>query len=356
MASRGLAFVAALTGGLALLGATWLAHSFRRRSKAQWEAPPGQDNGDSCHEAMARYRLVLVDPQDSRNVGMVARVCANFDVEDVWLVSPKQVRHTRTRKVVPEPEVCEGVGAVVWPFDAKYWRFARTLATEEGLPVLDRFRVVETLAEAMHGTQRAVAFSGKRGENFRLPNVHIHQIPTLVPEGQRPGPDIDHPLRIALVFGNEAMGLSTNDTLRCGALCTIPTGPRCTSLNLSHAVAVVLCRLYEWHALGEKSLPSPPRTEAVQGVAPLATDHSTACFMDGLRAQLEALGYPTAEADLTGRARTRNKFAYRIYKHLAALTHVLHRGGATEQELHSLQALCRLLGSKAMPQTEPCDG
>ena len=37
----------------------------------------------------ARYRVVLLDPQDARNVGMAARVCANYDAADLWVVSAR---------------------------------------------------------------------------------------------------------------------------------------------------------------------------------------------------------------------------------------------------------------------------
>eukprot|EP00667_Euglena_gracilis_P027855 EG_transcript_34933 len=87
----------ALAGGLAVMLGAWVARSLLRRSLPTDGGAPGQGSGVAPSDtAMARYRLVLVDPQDSRNIGMVARVCANFDVEDVWLVSAKQVHHTRS--------------------------------------------------------------------------------------------------------------------------------------------------------------------------------------------------------------------------------------------------------------------
>ena len=40
-----------------------------------------------------------------------------------------------------------------------------------------RVQVVETLEDAMRGCARGVALTGKQGGNFRLPNLHIHEIP-----------------------------------------------------------------------------------------------------------------------------------------------------------------------------------
>ena len=50
--------------------------------------------------------------------------------------------------------------------------------------------------------------------------------------------------RLGLVFGNEAEGLRNEELSRCGAYVRIPASPRQPSLNLSHAVAVMLSRLY----------------------------------------------------------------------------------------------------------------
>jgi tRNA/rRNA methyltransferase len=59
----------------------------------------------------------------------------------------------------------------------------------------------------------------------------------------------------ALVFGREDRGLANGELLQAGRLLQIGTGPSYPSLNLSHAVAVVL---HELHTLrqGERALAS----------------------------------------------------------------------------------------------------
>ncbi len=44
--------------------------------------------------------------------------------------------------------------------------------------------------------------------------------------------------RVALVFGNEASGLTTEDVNRCKLLASIPANPAYSSLNLAAAVQV----------------------------------------------------------------------------------------------------------------------
>jgi tRNA G18 (ribose-2'-O)-methylase SpoU len=51
--------------------------------------------------------------------------------------------------------------------------------------------------------------------------------------------------KLALVFGNEADGLSDDELARCDALCSIPMGRLIESLSVTHAAVIALSRLYE---------------------------------------------------------------------------------------------------------------
>ncbi len=53
-----------------------------------------------------------------------------------------------------------------------------------------------------------------------------------------------HVRHLGLVFGNEADGLSNDELAACDGYVRIPASQRQPSLNLSHAVAVLLARLY----------------------------------------------------------------------------------------------------------------
>ena len=53
------------------------------------------------------------------------------------------------------------------------------------------------------------------------------------------------PPPVALVFGREESGLLEEELLLCSHACAIPSGRSQPSLNLSHAVAVVLSQLFE---------------------------------------------------------------------------------------------------------------
>ncbi|MFM7314844.1 MAG: RNA methyltransferase [Cyanobium sp.] len=189
--------------------------------------------------------LVLVEPAGPLNVGSVARLCANFGLTGLRLVSP------RCDPLAPE---------------------ARRMAVH-GLPVLEGASCFGSLEEAVADCHRVVACTG-RLEGPPLPLEPPVTCLRWLLAGQSPGPaDRGHgdPAG-ALVFGREDRGLSNDELLQAGRLLTLSTDPAYTSLNLSHAVALVL---HELHGLrgplsGSFSLQGPPAgiPAAAQGADP----------------------------------------------------------------------------------------
>lgn len=89
--------------------------------------------------------------------------------------------------------------------------------------------------------------------------------------------------RIALVFGPERGGLTTEELRRCDARLSIPTDPALPTLNLAQAVAAAL------------ALAQPHRRTA--GPAPATADdpapaRDVARLLDSFRETLAAAGYP----------------------------------------------------------------
>lgn len=60
---------------------------------------------------------------------------------------------------------------------------------------------------------------------------------------------------VAVVFGREESGLSQEELALCSLRCSIAASESCGSLNLSHAVAVVLSQLYELQTEGSFPVP-----------------------------------------------------------------------------------------------------
>jgi len=147
-------------------------------------------------------RIVLVSPLHASNVGAIARLCGNFSVNDVFIVAPR----------------CD-----ILSDDA------RKLATHHTQPILENFKVCQTLREALLGVECVVGFSRRLGD-MRRPDVAWPHLPALMSESET----------ACLVFGPEDTGLSQDDLTLCSHLCSLPTHAQMPSMNLSQAVAVVL--------------------------------------------------------------------------------------------------------------------
>ncbi len=172
-----------------------------------------------------RPALVLVEPAGPLNVGSVARLCRNYGLEELRLVAPR----------------CDHLAEE-----------ARRMAVK-GLPVLQQAAVFPSLAAALADCARVVAASG-RPEGEPLPLQEPEDALTWLMAGDGAQPS-------ALVFGREDRGLSNDELLQAGRLLQIPTPTDHGSLNLSHAVAVVL---HELHRLERR----PPAAAAVEPVCP----------------------------------------------------------------------------------------
>ena len=184
--------------------------------------------------------LVLVEPAGARNLGSVARLCANFGVAELRLVAPR----------------CDPLGAE-----------ARQMAVH-AQAVLESAPQFADLAEALADCGRVVAATG-RLEGAPLPLHGPAAALDWLGAGEAPpapaavapaagatseaGAAPPGPLPVALVFGREDRGLSNDELLLAGRLLRLDAGSAYDSLNLSHAVAVVL---HEWHQRrGKTALP-----------------------------------------------------------------------------------------------------
>ena len=228
---------------------------------------------------MSELAVVLVEPAGPLNVGSVARLCANFS-------SPG--RAITLRLVAPR---CDHRGDE-----------AMHMAVH-GRSVLDEATLHDDLAAAVADCGAVLATSG-RGEGDPLPVLDTQ--PALAWLQRHSGSGRPS----ALVFGREDRGLSAAELLQAGALLQIGTGPHYRSLNLSHAVALVLHGLHQnWcnPCPESESPPLAPRAaiEAMLGDAEaLLLDvgflhpHTAAARMAKVRALLQRAGLQSDEVAL----------------------------------------------------------
>ncbi len=175
--------------------------------------------------------IILNEPQLAENIGAVARVMANFGLEDLRLVRP--------RDGWPQERAWACASGAVWP--------------------LDGAKVFDTLEEACAGLHRLYATTARPREVV---------LPLLTPrEGAAALHDaVNEGLNTGLLFGGERAGLETQDIALCQAIITIPIDPRFRSLNLAQAVAI---NAYEWRTQTEDRPPpafregAPPADQAM---------------------------------------------------------------------------------------------
>ncbi|MDE7240722.1 RNA methyltransferase [Desulfovibrio sp.] len=149
--------------------------------------------------------VVLVRTRFPENIGMAARACANMGCGRLCLVAPER-----------------------WELEK-----ARPLATPKGLPLLERIRVVRSLAEAVAESTLVMGTTARLG-GWRRSVLAADQAGVTAAGALRAGE------RVSLVFGSEDRGLSNEEVLLCQRLVTIPTDGEASSLNLAQAVLILL--------------------------------------------------------------------------------------------------------------------
>lgn len=133
--------------------------------------------------------------------------------------------------------------------------------------------------------------------------------------------------RVALVFGPERGGLTTEELQMCDARLTIPTAPELPTLNVAQAVVAALALLYPFEESSRR------RRDTATPDAPPAPSREVRRLLSSLRETLSAAGYP-------GRGHSREV--------LSEIESFVKRGKPTAREvtllLGALAALRRRIG------------
>jgi len=181
--------------------------------------------------ALAHVAVVLVEPQNPGNIGMVCRAMANFGASDLRLVNPCQHLHAEARK------------------------FAVAAS-----PLLGQARLFPGLAEAIVDLPLAVATTRRRGR-LRGKLLDISAVPALQAELPPKG-------KMGLVFGREDAGLTSDEVALCSHAATVETAAGVGSLNLAQAVLLFLHELARKQAVvpqgeGGQEVPEGGEMEAL---------------------------------------------------------------------------------------------
>ena len=176
--------------------------------------------------ALTNACVVLVRTQGPVNLGMIARLCGNLGVTDLRLVAPE----------------CE--------VNCDQSRMFSTHSKD----LLLNARIFPTIEEATTDCGLVIGTSG----DFRNNELGLHTRAEKVPEILA-----RHPVaKFALVFGNEADGLTDGELRACQRWIHLDTFGHNISYNLSNAVAITL------YVIATAS--APPEVLDVPPAAPLA--------------------------------------------------------------------------------------
>ena len=162
--------------------------------------------------------MVLVSPRNPLNIGAAARAMANFGFRRLSIVAPFATNWTEAKSAVGAPDL------------------------------LREAKVFTTLAEAV---AHCTLVLGTGSLDRRKPEQAILALPEAAaqirqslasPDNSQPGPAAQSRTqsRIALLFGSEKHGLTSEDLSWCHAIVVIDTCEAQPSMNLGQAVAVCL--------------------------------------------------------------------------------------------------------------------
>jgi len=166
-----------------------------------------------------KIKVVVVGIEGEVNLGFIVRLSRNFAVDELALVKPS-----------------------INPWSEEVRRFAAN-----GVVFMDsgKVKVYESLEEALKDTAISACTSAvvdiDSGDMLRKA-INLEEFVNIAKNYDS----------IAIVFGRESTGLTRDEIAECDMLVHIEASPEYPVLNLSHAVAIVLYRMYK--ELGKHSV------------------------------------------------------------------------------------------------------
>jgi len=164
-----------------------------------------------CLDCSKMLSVVLIEPENPGNLGAVARVMKNFGQKKLILITPKTKINEETRCRAKHAQDILNNAKVV---DATY---------------LDKMDVL-------------VGTTAKTGTDYNIPRSYI--TPDILAK------KINLKQKVGLIIGREGTGLSNAEIRKCDVIVTIPTSSKYPTLNISHALGIIL---YEISKHGKKS-------------------------------------------------------------------------------------------------------
>ena len=157
--------------------------------------------------SLGKVYFILVRPQIGENIGSVARALKNFNIKYLRLVNPR----------------------CAWPNQ-------KALATSVGAKdILKSAKIYNSIEKAIGDLDIIFASTAR----IRKVNKKIISIQDLKKK-------IEKKIKIGILFGPEASGLSNDEISYANYLVKIPTNKKFSSLNLSHSATIFCFELFQY--------------------------------------------------------------------------------------------------------------
>ncbi|MBU1849510.1 MAG: RNA methyltransferase [Nanoarchaeota archaeon] len=183
--------------------------------------------------------IVLVEPENQGNIGAIARLIANFEFEKLILINPKcKIEEEAYNRAKHAQKILK---------KAKISDFSK----------LKKF-------DYLIGT------TAKLGSDYNIPRCPVtpEQLAEKISK-------LEKKTKIAILFGREGTGLTNEELKMCDFTVTIPGSENYPTLNLSHAVGIILYELF-------KKLSGDKRTEHIKSVSKREKDQIEKMFIEVL--------------------------------------------------------------------------
>ncbi len=159
--------------------------------------------------------VILVETEHGQNLGAVCRVIANFGFDKLVLINPKCST--------------DDIDALI-------------RAKHEALPILKNAKITDfSILDEFDYLIGTTARNGSPYNLQRSPMTPEEMAQLLEEEGLLKDPKIN----VGLLIGREGHGLFNEELKKCDYVVTIPTHYKYVTMNVSHAVAVLLYELYK---------------------------------------------------------------------------------------------------------------
>jgi tRNA/rRNA methyltransferase len=229
--------------------------------------------------------VILVRPQLAVNIGTCARAMANFGLDDMRLVNPR-----------------EG-----WPRSDQY-REVAYCAAAGATNLLDAARVFSTVEAAVGDLNVVYATTAReRGQMKAVLSPSVAMGATAAAASEKRG----------ILFGPERTGLTNDEVALADSIITFPSSPSYASLNLSQAV--LICG-YEWFKTAHGD--APPPSTIPRAISPPAQREMLLAFFDYLETRLDENGFFRPVTKKPGMRRN--------------LRNIFHRMELTQQDVRTL--------------------